>query len=75
MVAVMTPMITEAAVAERWYLRPKQVAELVGLSESEVYRSIYSGQLRATKYKSKVWLVTRADVEEWISENSEPSAA
>ncbi len=75
MATTVQPLITEQTVNDRMYLRPREVAELSGLSESEVYRSIYSGQLRALKYKSRSWLITRHDLEAWIASYSEPNIA
>lgn len=69
------PIITEAIVNEKRYLRPREVAQQVGLSESEVYRSIYSGKLRAMRYKSRSWLVARDAVDAWIESQSEPNTA
>lgn len=60
---------------DRCYRRPKEVATLVGLSEAEVYKSIYAGELRAMKYKGRAWLITEGDVAEWIHRFTEPNAA
>jgi excisionase family DNA binding protein len=60
---------------DRWFLRPKDVAALVGLSEAEVYKSIYSGDLRAVKYKERAWLIAEDDVAVWIRRFTEPNAA
>jgi excisionase family DNA binding protein len=54
-------------VPERWYYRPQQVAQMSGVSLSEVYRSIYAGELKAQKYKTKVWLISKEDVDNWIA--------
>ena len=70
-----TPLITGQAVAERLYLRPREVSKMTGLSESEVYRAIYAGELMAVKYKSRAWLISRAAVESWIDACSTPSVA
>ncbi len=70
-----TPMLTEANIASRMFLRPREVAEITGLSESEIYKSIYSGDLPARKYRSRAWLIPRADLDAWINACSTPSAA
>lgn len=75
MATEVTPLITEDAVANRLYLRPREVAQVTGLSESEVYKSIYCGRLRAMKYRGRRWLVTRADMDLWIAGESEPNVA
>jgi excisionase family DNA binding protein len=62
-------------IADRWFYRPREVAELAGVSLSEVYRSLYAGQLRAQKYKTKVWLISKEDAQEWIKQCSEPNIA
>jgi excisionase family DNA binding protein len=72
----MTEFDAEAIEFEpRWYFRPKEVSEKTGMSLSEIYRAIYSGQLRAFKYREKAWLIRRKDVEEWIEGCITPNAA
>lgn len=73
--AEITPIPTEFAVNERLYLSPREVAELTGLSESEVYRGIYRGALVAMKYRGRRWLIARKDVDAWLEAESEPSIA
>ena len=75
MAASFTSILTEANIASRMFLRPREVAEITGLSESEVYKSIYSGDLPARKYRSRAWLITRTDLDAWINACSTPSAA
>jgi len=75
MVATVDVLITEEVIANRLYLRPRESAQVTGLSESEIYRSIYRGRLRAMKYRGRRWLVTRADMEAWIADQSEPNVA
>ena len=75
MVAPVDLLITEEAIAQRLYLRPREIAQVTGLSESEVYKSIYCGRLRAMKYRGRRWLVTRADMDLWIAGESEPNVA
>ena len=69
------PILTEDSIAGRMFLRPREVAEITGLSESEVYKSIYTGDLPARKYRSRVWLIDRSDLDAWINSCSTPSAA
>lgn len=59
----------------RLYVRPKELASLCGIEETLVYRSIYAGQLRAQKFRGRVWLIRREDAEAWIDENSKPNTA
>ena len=75
MATAIDPLITEQATNDQLYIRPRRAAEISGLSESEIYKSIYSGQLRALKFKSRAWLITRSDLEAWIAGNSEPNIA
>lgn len=75
MAANITPILTEASIATRMFLRPREVAELTGLSESEVYRSIHAGDLAARKYRTRGWLIAHADLDAWINACSAPSAA
>lgn len=75
MVAPVDLLITEEVIANRLYLRPREIAQVTGLSESEIYKSIYSGRLRAMKYRGRRWLVTRVDMEAWIADQSEPNVA
>jgi excisionase family DNA binding protein len=70
-----TPILTEASIASRMFLRPREVAKLTGLSESEVYRSIHAGDLAARKYRTRGWLIAHADLDAWINACSAPSAA
>ncbi len=73
-VAEVVPLITEETVANRLYLRPREVAELVGLSQSEVFKCIYAGELRALKYKSRSWLIPQDAITEWIAANTVAAA-
>lgn len=75
MATSIAPILTEATVAARMFLRPREVAEITGLSESEVYKSIYAGDLPARKYRSRAWLIARTDLDAWIDSCSTPSAA
>lgn len=75
MVATVDLLITEEVIVNRLYLRPREIAQVTGLSESEIYKSIYCGRLRAMKYRGRRWLVTRADMEAWIADQSEPNVA
>ena len=75
MATTVQPLITENAIADRLYFRVKNAHEMTGISEPEIYKAIYAGQLRALKYKSRVWLITKNDLEEWIASNSEPNIA
>ncbi len=70
-----TPIITEQMVMERRYIRVAEAAAYSGLSESEIYRCIYNGQLKALRYKSRSWLLTREDIDAWLTANSTPNVA
>ncbi len=61
--------------AERRCMRVSDAAEYTGLSESEIYRSIYCGQLKAVRYKSRSWLLTQEDIDAWLDANSVPNVA
>jgi hypothetical protein len=59
----------------RWFLRPKDLAELTGLSASEIREAIYRGALKAKKYRSRGWLIEVAEARRWIeAETAEPAA-
>lgn len=75
MVSMIAPMITDQLVPDRKYIRVAEAAIYTGLSESEIYRSIYCGQLRALRYKSRSWLLTREDLDTWIDSCSTPNVA
>ena len=68
------PIVSERMVTDRLYLRPREVAEMTGLSQSEVFKSIYAGELRALKYKSRVWLIPREAISQWIDAQTSPAA-
>jgi excisionase family DNA binding protein len=75
MVTTATPLVTELVVAERRFIRVSDAAAYTGLSESEIYRSIYAGQLKALRYKSRSWLLTREDIDAWLAANSTSNVA
>jgi len=52
------------------YIRVKVGAIYSGLSQSELYRAIYAGELRALRYKSRSWLLTLDDLDAWIDSHS-----
>lgn len=60
------PIDAEASIAEARYLRPREASRYAGLSESEIRRAIYAGELRAFKYRSKRWLIDVADLQEYL---------
>ncbi len=74
MVASLIPTVGRQ-VPEPKFFRVKDAAEYTGLSESEIYRSIYCGQLKAVRYKSRSWLLTREDIDAWLDANSVPNVA
>ena len=47
---------------------------MTGLSQSEVFKSLYAGELRALKYKSRAWLIPRVAVDEWIAAQTASAA-
>lgn len=52
--------------AQRWTFRISDIAQRSGLSESEIRRAIYAGELPAWKYRSRVWLIDAKDAQAWI---------
>lgn len=76
MVATIAPANdTPSVPTERGYWRVKRGAEYCGLSESEMYRAIYAGELKALRYRSRTWLLTKEDIDAWIAANSAPNVA
>lgn len=73
--ASVVPFMTEQSVNDARYLRPREAGRYAGLSESEIRRAIYAGELRAHKYKSKRWLIAVADLQEYIERCSVPNVA
>jgi hypothetical protein len=73
--ANIVPINPEQEILDRRFERPNDVAKRFRISASEVYRSIYAGELRAFKYKSRVWLIAVEDADAWIAENSKPNVA
>lgn len=66
---------TEKDDVEPIYTRVPAAEQKYGISRSEFYRGIYSGELKALRFKSRVWLLKDEDIEHWINANSEPNAA
>lgn len=58
-----------AAVAEPLYERPKDIASRYGITSSEVYRAVYAGELKVTRFKSRVLLIRPADAAAWFEAN------
>ena len=56
-----------------WYLRPGDVAALLRIAPTIVYEAIYRGELPASKFRGKSWLIARADAEAWVKTNSVPN--
>lgn len=67
--------IADRHLLEPKFLRVKDGAAYSGLSESEIYRAIYTGELRARRYKSRSWLLTQEDIDAWLDANSVPNVA
>lgn len=61
--------------SQRWAFRIRDVALRSGLSESEVRRAVYAGELPARKYRGRVWLISPKDAETWLEEMCGPEAA
>ncbi len=61
--------------ATRKYLRVNEISENTGISTSEIYRAITTGELLATKFKERTWLIRPEDAESWIARNSTPNTA
>ncbi len=57
---------------DRVFLRPQQVAKMLGMSRTFVYDAIERGELRAERIGTKSIFVRPADVETWIAEQSVP---
>ena len=51
-----------------------EAAELLGLSQITIYRMLYSGKLRATKF-GRVWRIKREDLEALLEETEEVAEA
>lgn len=73
-IAQATSAVPSAAPAPR-YIRVKEGAAYCGLSESEIYRAIYAGELKALRYRSRSWLITTADIDAWIDSQSVSNVA
>ncbi len=59
--------------ATRKYLRVNEISEDTGISTSEIYRAITTGELPASKFRERTWLIRPDDVELWIERNSTPN--
>lgn len=60
---------------QRWAFRIRDISERSGLSESEIRRSIYAGELPARKYRGRVWLIDPKDAQEWLERMCGPEVA
>lgn len=69
------PIPTAPALEESGYVRPREAARFAGLSESEIRRAIYAGELPARKYKSKRWLIDRQELQAWLLRCTTPNVA
>lgn len=52
------------------YLRLKQVAEALGMSERTIYRLVVDGELHGVK-TGKAWLFTQADIDGYIEQREQ----
>jgi excisionase family DNA binding protein len=59
-------------ISERLLLRPREVAEVTGISIYVVYEAIKSGELRASKFGPKALVITPNDLQEWINQSTTP---
>ncbi len=59
-------MPTHAVANEPRFLRPKRIATMYGVSLSLVYKAIHDGDLPATKFRDRVWLIEPTSAEAWI---------
>jgi excisionase family DNA binding protein len=57
------------------YARAAQVAELLGLSRSEVYRMIESGELPSTRVSETAVRVPKVELAAWLRERTRDSRA
>ncbi len=58
------------AFEDRARLRPKDISEMYGISLTPIYVAIYSGELKARRFQTRIWLIEPQDVESWIERNS-----
>jgi len=61
--------------AHRWAFRIRDISQRSGLSESEVRRAIYAGELPARKYRGRVWLIDPQEAQEWLARMCDPQVA
>lgn len=69
------PIATAPTLEESRYVRPREAAKFASLSESEIRRAIYAGELQARRYKSKRWLIDRQELEAWVLRCTTPNVA
>lgn len=67
-------ILTPDELEGRLYIRPKELASMIGIEATIIYRSIYNGSLPARKFRGSVWLIRREDANAWLEANLETAA-
>lgn len=54
----------------RMFIRPRELARMVGLSDSEIYNRLYDGTLPARRYRDRIWLIGVDDARAFIEKHA-----
>jgi excisionase family DNA binding protein len=57
------------------FIRPRHISDKLNIDIQVIYNAIASGDLPATRFKGKSWLIRPQDADEWVTRHSEPSMA
>jgi excisionase family DNA binding protein len=68
-------MTTVTDSPERLTYRPREIAELTGLSLQSVYDAIKRGELKAVRVGQRSLVIPRAALAEFVSEDARPIKA
>ncbi len=64
----------DPTLAHRLYWRPRNAAEITGISKSKIMAAIWKGELKAFR-RDGMWLISPAAVRDWVEGEKDSQAA